>query len=510
MQFLLALAPRTAQAMDVLVVYADDSLLTTFEGDVRSKVAGSGRFALVDDFDANLGTPTLATLLNYDAVLVFSDTRFADPALLGDRLADYVDSGGGVVEGMFTSYFTAGVSGRFVADGYQPIVVPAGVWSFADAHSMSVPVLDASHPVMAGVQMFESGVFGYRIPYTTFSASAAPLAVWDDGLPFVAANTRVVALNFFLPSNDVAGPQYAVPVYWDPTTSDGEILIANALEWVGRPDLDGDGLEDSIDNCFMVANADQADSDGDGRGDACDQCDAATEVDTDEDGICDGVDVCPGFDDWVDTDADGVPDGCDPCPVDNPDDDDGDDVCNSVDICVGFPNVDADSDTICDSTDACPGGDDNSDTDDDGQADFCDCAPFDAAAMTGGVEVCDGHDNDCDGIVDNEGTPGQTVFYIDVDGDGFGVDGSAESRCERPLNYADVGGDCDDASASVNPDAAESCDGIDNNCDGILDPSCDAGGSGAGCGCDAAEVPTSGALGLLAVLLAAGRRRVRV
>ena len=35
--------------------------------------------------------------------------------------------------------------------------------------------------------------------------------------------------------------------------------------------------------------------------------------DSDGDGVCDGSDVCPGFDDNIDSDGDGIPDGCDPC-----------------------------------------------------------------------------------------------------------------------------------------------------------------------------------------------------
>ena len=35
-------------------------------------------------------------------------------------------------------------------------------------------------------------------------------------------------------------------------------------------DEDGDGIEDTIDNCQFVANPDQADADGDGVGTACD------------------------------------------------------------------------------------------------------------------------------------------------------------------------------------------------------------------------------------------------
>jgi len=35
-------------------------------------------------------------------------------------------------------------------------------------------------------------------------------------------------------------------------------------------DTDGDGVDDSLDNCILVANADQRDTNGDGFGNACD------------------------------------------------------------------------------------------------------------------------------------------------------------------------------------------------------------------------------------------------
>lgn len=497
---LLVLMPPTAQAADVLIVYSGSPYN---EADVRATVAGTGRFAVVDEFDAVSATPTLATLLTYDAVLVYVDKGVADPTVLGDVLADYVDLGGGVVEG-FAAMVDGSLSGRFGTGGYEPITAASSTISFS-AHSMVV--LDAAHPIMAGVSTFSGGLYSFRGTGGSFSTAADPLASWDDGSPLVGADAshagRVVGLNFFLPSSNVD------PLFWDATT-DGQLLIANAIQWAGGPDLDGDGLYDAVDNCAMVANPDQADSDGDGRGDACDQCDAATEIDTDDDGICDGIDVCPGFDDWMDTDDDEVVDGCDPCPVDNPDDDDQDGVCNSVDLCVGFPNVDSDSDTVCDSTDTCPDGDDHLDRDKDGQADFCDCAPSDPNATTDGVEICDGYDNDCNGIVDDPGASGETVFYLDLDGDGFGQDESTESRCEVPLNHAVVGGDCDDALAAVSPDANEVCDGVDNDCDGVLDPSCDAAGSGPLCGCDGTAGPTPGAFALVAALLAVARRRARV
>ena len=51
------------------------------------------------------------------------------------------------------------------------------------------------------------------------------------------------------------------------------------------------------------------------------------------------------------------------------------------------------------------------------------------------------------------------VEALDDDEDGFTAEGCV----------ADPGNDCDDAESSVNPDAAESCDGIDNDCNGLID-----------------------------------------
>lgn len=83
--------------------------------------------------------------------------------------------------------------------------------------------------------------------------------------------------------------------------------------------------------------------------------------------------------------------------------------------------------------------------------------------------VGDGIDQDCDGI-------DSTVWFIDADGDGFGVDGednlTGETQPEgyvstKPAGYSVVTVDCDDEDAGVNPDAEEiPGDEIDQNCDG--------------------------------------------
>ncbi len=74
-----------------------------------------------------------------------------------------------------------------------------------------------------------------------------------------------------------------------------------------------------------------------------------------------------------------------------------------------------------------------------------DCNDTDAQTYPGAVERCDGLDNDCDGLTDEQ-----------ADGD---QDGYVASDCG--------GADCDDEDASVSPGAEEICnDGVDNDCDG--------------------------------------------
>lgn len=63
------------------------------------------------------------------------------------------------------------------------------------------------------------------------------------------------------------------------------------------------------------------------------------------------------------------------------------------------------------------------------------------------------------------------TYLRDRDGDGFGNANEQVIRCERPQGYAAKGTrpDCDDSQREVNPDTAEACNGIDDNCDGVID-----------------------------------------
>ena len=109
------------------------------------------------------------------------------------------------------------------------------------------------------------------------------------------------------------------------------------------------------------------------------------------------------------------------------------------------------------------------DEDGDGTYSWADCNDLDASIYPGAPELCDAKDNDCNGLID-EGLI-QYTYYLDADNDGYGDAAFAKDTCEASsiTGYADNAMDCDDNNPNVNPAAAETCDGIDNNCSGFID-----------------------------------------
>jgi hypothetical protein len=64
------------------------------------------------------------------------------------------------------------------------------------------------------------------------------------------------------------------------------------------------------------------------------------------------------------------------------------------------------------------------------------------------------------------------IFYEDADLDGFGDTNLPVEGCELIAGLSLNPGDCDDDNPTINPQADELCDGIDNNCDLEVDELC--------------------------------------
>jgi len=108
------------------------------------------------------------------------------------------------------------------------------------------------------------------------------------------------------------------------------------------------------------------------------------------------------------------------------------------------------------------------DRDGDGFPEQLDCDDGDALVFPGADEYCNGADDDCDDVVDEDPVDGQT-WYADADGDGYGGDRFTTVACDFPTGYQPFSDDCDDGDPDVHPGADERCNGVDDDCDDDID-----------------------------------------
>jgi len=275
------------------------------------------------------------------------------------------------------------------------------------------------------------------------------------------------------------------------------------------PDVLVDGLDDDCDG------VDGPDVDGDGAPDMgaggtdCDDADPAVGPSRPElcnghddncDGTIDGLSPLDGEPVYADLDGDGSGDpldlllACAPPQgyVDNADDCDDLDPFVSPDapeLCAHptlGAGIDEDCDGLIDEADATDGTTFYADLDADGvgatgnPVTACvlpamasvlsgDCNDDAPSVFPGATEECNGLDDNCDGFADEAGAVGELTFYVDGDGDGYGVVGSVVFACAVPTGAAVLSGDCDDSDPATNPGAVESCsDTADLNCDGSV------------------------------------------
>ncbi len=211
-----------AACSSVLVVYAYPS---SFDGeDVQATLLGMGAFAKVDTFNAYFDTPTASQLGDYHAVLVYSWDGFSNATLLGDRLADYHDQGGGVVVA-WAANLNMHLQGAYGAadNGYALLDYATG--SMIDSPDTLGDVLEPESPLLTGVTSLAASS-AFRSSAVVISGRGYEVARWGGAQPLVVrgmrGNRTLVELNLWPPSRRLFSNCWS---------GNGEALLRNALKY---------------------------------------------------------------------------------------------------------------------------------------------------------------------------------------------------------------------------------------------------------------------------------------
>ena len=124
--------------------------------------------------------------------------------------------------------------------------------------------------------------------------------------------------------------------------------------------------------------------------------------------------------------------------------------------------------------------------------DHTDCDDTDAARFPGNIEICDRKDNDCNGLIPANEIDGDgdgkttcegdcddtadtcmddcnTMLFQDSDGDTYGTVMYTHRQCDASAEYVADSTDCDDLQPTVHPGATETCNGVDDDCNTLVD-----------------------------------------
>ena len=204
----------------VLVVGAPAT--DSWNNDVQSKLLAIGGFSKVDIFNAKVGTPTLAALKGYFAVLVYSDAGFQDPVTLGNNLADYFDAGGHDVVATFANVGSY-LQGRWLSGNYTLITPSAQA---QPTETLPLKILEPGTPLVAGVSTL-TATAAYRSSGAATNGGVV-VAQWGSGAPLIVRGVKNgaahVELNFYPPSSTARAD------FW---VGDGATIMKNALLFHG-------------------------------------------------------------------------------------------------------------------------------------------------------------------------------------------------------------------------------------------------------------------------------------
>ncbi|MFO0859746.1 MAG: hypothetical protein U0570_04255 [Phycisphaerales bacterium] len=222
---------------------------TSGTNDVRAKLLALRRFSGVSVLNAVGAPPSADALRPFGAVLTYSNLAYGAPDVLGNRLADFVDAGGGVVVAPFATLDTGDSTyllGRWATGGYD--IAPGPLPGMLTGPATLGARLDFVNPINRFVRKFDGGTSSWRQASNPL-LRGRELLEWNDGRMLASIHNFRKRVDLgFVPFSSAADSNA-----WNQRT-DGSWLMANALEYVvyHKPcagDFDGDGLVD--DNDFV-------------------------------------------------------------------------------------------------------------------------------------------------------------------------------------------------------------------------------------------------------------------
>ncbi len=183
-------------APNVLLFYADDNDSASF---LRDELLDTGLYSASDMDLLRMPTipPSLDSLLNYDCILVWTNSA---AAAQGDRLKEYVQAGGGVVLSTYArspTFSPWDLEGGIMEDGFNPLdLTDTRLYEFP--RSLNFETMSMDHPVLENVSDFS---YGGNDNYAAVSLDPGAILIGTDNysVPLMAISDsgRVVGINLY-------------------------------------------------------------------------------------------------------------------------------------------------------------------------------------------------------------------------------------------------------------------------------------------------------------------------
>lgn len=204
--------------------------------DVKKKLEDLKMFEKVDNVDMSGSAPSLMTLSQYNALILWADTSrgCSDPTGIGNVIGQYIDAGGAVVQILpyYLNYSYSNIAGDF----YNRYSL-TNQYSMGNYRGATLGTKLEAHPILDGISSVSAS--GNQC-YHRSSLSSSQLrnggrivANWSDGNGMIVVGSpgghNRVDLNMYIPSSDIGTSGCLDP------RGDAYKLIGNAIAWAANP-----------------------------------------------------------------------------------------------------------------------------------------------------------------------------------------------------------------------------------------------------------------------------------